>query len=143
MNPKYIKPGLDQAMARFTEEAGEVLAALGKTQRFGLDSVNPELPKEKQVSNRKWLLDELNDLEDALIKLRTAICHEYDKSKEFKVGDIVRLKMDDDSKEDLVKGRLYEVSEVSYSKMFGHYVQLKGLYSSYLFCQVEKVDIPV
>jgi NTP pyrophosphatase (non-canonical NTP hydrolase) len=69
MNLKFIRPGVKQAMARFVEECGEVLAAVGKTQRFGLDSVNPLLPREQQETNRKWVQRELKDLRDALNRL--------------------------------------------------------------------------
>ena len=48
-----------------TEECGEVLAAVGKTQRWGLWSVNPELPAERQESNGDWILRELQDLKKA------------------------------------------------------------------------------
>src|SRR5688572_3544022 len=42
-DPKYMRPGLDFAVGKATEEAGEFLAAIGKTLRWGWFSVNPEL----------------------------------------------------------------------------------------------------
>lgn len=73
MDQKYLRPGFDFALAHFVEEAGEALAADGKTQRWGLYSVNPELPPEQQESNRDWLLRELDDLEGTINRLRRAI----------------------------------------------------------------------
>jgi len=48
------------------EECGEVLQAAGKSERWGLSSVNPELPPEQQVTNGKWLRAELADLRAAI-----------------------------------------------------------------------------
>lgn len=70
MNPKYIRPGFDFALSHFIEECGEAIAAAGKTQRWGLDSVNPELPPEQQETNRDWLLREILDLEAAIMRVR-------------------------------------------------------------------------
>ncbi len=47
-DPRFLQDGFEKQLAHLIEECGEVLAAAGKTQRFGLDSVNPLLPKEKQ-----------------------------------------------------------------------------------------------
>jgi hypothetical protein len=76
VHPKYLRDGLPFALAHFVEEAGEALAAAGKTQRWGLDSVNPELPKDEQETNRAWILRELDDLEGCIIRLRVAISEE-------------------------------------------------------------------
>lgn len=56
----------EKKMGYLVEECGEVLQAVGKSQRWGLESVNPELPPEQQETNRKWLLRELKDLEHAI-----------------------------------------------------------------------------
>lgn len=69
-DPKYIRPGVPFALAHVVEECGEVLAAAGKCQRWGMDSVNPELPPEDQETNRDWLSRELDDLEGAIARLR-------------------------------------------------------------------------
>lgn len=53
------------------EECGEVLAAVGKTQRWGLDSFNPELPEDRRETNRAWLLRELRDLKRAIYFIET------------------------------------------------------------------------
>jgi len=73
MNPKYLRPGFDFALAHAIEEAGEFLAAAGKSLRWGLDSVNPELPAEEQETNAAWLFRELEDLQGALERLKPLI----------------------------------------------------------------------
>lgn len=65
----FIQPGFEKALAHVVEEAGEVLAAVGKTQRFGPLSVNPLLPPEEQEMNLFWLLRELEDLKSAIGRL--------------------------------------------------------------------------
>jgi hypothetical protein len=67
---KYLRPGVPFALAHVVEECGEVLAAAGKCQRWGLESVNPELPPAEQETNRDWLIRELDDLEGAIARLR-------------------------------------------------------------------------
>lgn len=56
-----------KALGRFIEECGEVLAAAGKTVRFGWNSYNPFDPHE---SNEEWLYREILDLEKAIKRLR-------------------------------------------------------------------------
>jgi len=73
MKPEYLRPGFDFALAHAIEEAGEFLAAAGKTGRWGRDSVNPELPPHEQETNLSWLLREMNDLRGALRRLDDAI----------------------------------------------------------------------
>ena len=66
MKVRYKPETVDQKLAYLVEECGEVLHATGKSQRWGLDSFNPELPPMKQVTNRFWLLQELEDLRQAI-----------------------------------------------------------------------------
>jgi hypothetical protein len=66
---KYMRPGLDFAVGKETEEAGEFLAAIGKTLRWGWDSANTELPKEQQETNAAWVRREMADLRGALDNL--------------------------------------------------------------------------
>lgn len=73
MDPNYLRPGLPFALAHAVEEAGELmgpitsfLVAAGKTQRWGPDSVNPELPPAQQETNRDWLKDEIDQLRRTL-----------------------------------------------------------------------------
>ena len=66
MKPEYC-PNDDQSKIGYLiEEAAEVLTATGKSLRWGLDSVNPELPEEKQETIRSWLKRELKDLKRAI-----------------------------------------------------------------------------
>lgn len=82
MDKKYLRKGLSFALAHFIEECGEALAAAGKSQRWGMDSVNPELPASQQETNRDWLLRELDDLELTISRLRGAVRSESEKPNE-------------------------------------------------------------
>ena len=73
MQEKYLRPGFDFALAHAIEEAGEFLAAAGKTQRWGLHSVNPELPPAERETNLNWLLREMDDLRGALKRIDDAL----------------------------------------------------------------------
>lgn len=55
-----------QAISHIAEECGEVIAAIGKAFRFGPNNVNPELPSDKQETNRDWILREVRDLKRAI-----------------------------------------------------------------------------
>ena len=66
---KYMRPGLDFAVGKAVEEAGEFLAAMGKTLRWGWSGVNPELPESDQESNAIWVKREMKDLRGALDNL--------------------------------------------------------------------------
>ena len=55
---------------------GEVLAAVGKIQRFGWYSVNPSVEVENQETNKDWLLRELDDLEGCITRLKNTISKE-------------------------------------------------------------------
>jgi hypothetical protein len=66
---KYMRPGLDFAVGKAVEELGELQAALGKTLRWGWNSVNPELPPEDQEPNVAWVQREIKDVRDALDNL--------------------------------------------------------------------------
>jgi hypothetical protein len=69
MNPEYLRPGFEFALAHAIEEAGEFLAAVGKTKRWGRLSVNPELPPAEQETNEAWMVREIADLRGALDRL--------------------------------------------------------------------------
>ena len=66
---KYMKPGLDFAVGKVVEELGELQAAIGKSLRWGWDSVNPELPRHQQESNQLWVRREIADVRGALDNL--------------------------------------------------------------------------
>jgi NTP pyrophosphatase (non-canonical NTP hydrolase) len=63
----------EERLSYFVEETGEVLAAVGKSLRWGLASFNPELPPEKQELNRDWVRLELNDLRAAIKRLEKVL----------------------------------------------------------------------
>ena len=66
MKPEYEPKTQSQKIGYLIEECGELLAAVGKTLRWGLDSYNPELPPEERETNRQWVLRELNDVRRAV-----------------------------------------------------------------------------
>lgn len=66
---KYMRPGLDFARGKAIEELGELQAALGKSLRWGWQSVNPELPREQQETNAAWVRREIADVRGALDNL--------------------------------------------------------------------------
>jgi hypothetical protein len=68
-DPKYMRAGLGFAQGKAIEEAGEFLAAMGKTQRWGWDSYNPELPAAQRETNAAWVRREMADLRGALNNL--------------------------------------------------------------------------
>lgn len=71
---KYRRPAdAPFCLAHVAEECGEVVAAIGKTLRWGLDSVNPDLPSALQETNQAWVLREIADLERSISILRSCI----------------------------------------------------------------------
>lgn len=67
MSDRRFLPKNDRdKISHLVEECGEVVAAAGKTLRFGLDSYNPLLPIEEQELNRTWLRREIRDLKMAI-----------------------------------------------------------------------------
>lgn len=77
VDPRFVRTGdVGFALAHAAEEAGELIAALGKTLRWGLDSVNPLLPAAEQETNRAWVTREMADLRAALDRLETEMDRE-------------------------------------------------------------------
>ena len=72
-DPRFLQSGFEKQLGHLVEECGEVLAAAGKTQRWGADSVNPLIPKSEQVRNADWLWAEMADLEQAIARLRVTM----------------------------------------------------------------------
>jgi NTP pyrophosphatase (non-canonical NTP hydrolase) len=68
-DPRFLQDGFEKQLAHLVEECGEVLAAAGKTQRWGVNSVNPLLPPEQQETNGDWLFREIVDLDEAIGRL--------------------------------------------------------------------------
>ena len=66
MKEEYRPNTPQQKIGYLAEECGELIAAIGKTIRWGLDSYNPELPIDKQEANRDWILREIKDVKRAI-----------------------------------------------------------------------------
>ncbi len=79
---KYMRPGLDFAVGKAIEEAGELGAALGKTLRWGWDSYNPDLPPAERESNEQWVRREIADVRGALDNLEHELNHRGDGKRE-------------------------------------------------------------
>lgn len=77
MHGRFLQEGFDKQLAHLVEEAGEVISAAGKTQRFGPHSVDPTIPEYQRVTNLHWLMNELDDLEKAIIRLRQTIDKDF------------------------------------------------------------------
>lgn len=75
-DPRFLQTGFDKQLAHFIEEAGEALAAAGKTQRWGADSVNPLIVLEAAERNADWLWRELLDVEQAVARLKATMLSE-------------------------------------------------------------------
>lgn len=72
--PEYEPKSDSERLGYLVEECGEVLAATGKTLRWGLDSTNPELPSdEDRETNREWLRRELLDLQAAIDRVAPVV----------------------------------------------------------------------
>lgn len=74
---RFLQNGAEKRLSHVIEEAGEVLVAAGKIQRFGFLSVNPLLPPEQQETNVDWLRREMADLRLALDRLEEALQNEF------------------------------------------------------------------
>jgi len=69
MKPQYEPKTREQFYGYLIEKCGEVLAAAGKTLRWGEMSTNPELPASDRETNLAWLNREIRDLRGALDKM--------------------------------------------------------------------------
>ncbi len=72
MKPQYMPKTIEAKLGYLVEECGEVLAAVGKTQRWGLASVDPTSKDDEPETNRAWVMRELQDLKNAIAILETA-----------------------------------------------------------------------
>lgn len=75
VNPKYLRDDLDSLFSHVIEECGEVIAASGKTLRWGPHSYNPEI--NDGPTNVAWLYRELVDLKFTLGRLIPALEDEF------------------------------------------------------------------
>jgi NTP pyrophosphatase (non-canonical NTP hydrolase) len=76
-DPRFIQHGFDKVLSHCIEECGEVLAAAGKTQRWGPLSTNPLIPFDERETNLTWLRRELCDLLDVIARLDSAMQDEF------------------------------------------------------------------
>lgn len=74
---KYAPTCLGEAFAKYIEEAGESLAAVGKIGRFGLQSRHPDGGE----TNLEWLRRELADVRSSMLTLEGWIGIEEARSK--------------------------------------------------------------
>ena len=70
---KYTPKTQKQKLGYLIEECGEVLTAVGKSMRWGIESVNPESRVVKPETNREWILRELDDLDRAVFMVRASL----------------------------------------------------------------------
>ncbi len=69
METRYLPKTTPKKLAHLVEECGEVMQAVGKAGRFGLDKRHPAGGE----TNREWILRELVDLECAIEAVRAAL----------------------------------------------------------------------
>lgn len=74
---RFLQKGFDNQLAHVVEECGEVLAAAGKTQRWGVSGTNPLIPESQRETNLVWLIRELKDLKEAIARLELTIEEEF------------------------------------------------------------------
>ena len=73
IRPEYQSKTVEQAVAHLAEELNEAATACAKGLRFGLQSVNPELPPSERESNFLWMRREIKDVVGAYRAL-DALC---------------------------------------------------------------------
>ncbi len=74
---RFLQKGFNKQLSHVIEECGEVLAAAGKTQRWGIDSFNPLLPPGERETNGTWLVRELSDLKQAIARLEETLYRQH------------------------------------------------------------------
>ncbi len=75
---KIYEPKTEQQkLGYLVEECGETLAAVGKSQRWGLESFNPELDNPSAEENHEWVLREIKDLKRAIRIVEKHLKSEY------------------------------------------------------------------
>lgn len=98
-DPRFLQEGFEAQANHVVEEIGEalgpigdLLAALGKTGRWGRKSVNPLLPPEQQEANEAWLRralsaakPEIDDVLQAIARLQSTMGDGETTAAEIKV----------------------------------------------------------
>jgi NTP pyrophosphatase (non-canonical NTP hydrolase) len=92
---KYEPKTTAEKLGWVIEECGELLAAVGKTQRHGLDSWDPTDGAKRTATgdrelNVDWVLREMLDVEKAIRLARTAIICDAEESDPPRVDPAVR-----------------------------------------------------
>lgn len=77
MDARFLQDGFDKRLSHLIEECGELLAAAGKTQRWGVWSENPLLPPCDRETNLVWLRREMEDVRQALSRLEESMELEF------------------------------------------------------------------
>lgn len=77
MKPEYVPKTLATQLGYLVEECGEVLHAVGKTQRWGFFSTDPTspLPEAERETNAEWISREIGDLKYAIFLVERALRH--------------------------------------------------------------------
>lgn len=84
MKPGYEPKDLHDAIAHLGEEASEVTKECLKTLRFGLKGRSPETPDKE---NWQRIIDELQDLEKAVLRYRKFLAEEFAQEQPYEVHD--------------------------------------------------------
>ena len=74
---RFLQDGFEKRLSHAVEECGEFIAAAGKTQRWGVWSVDPTIPEHERITNLVWLKLEMGDIRQALDRLEEAIKQEF------------------------------------------------------------------
>lgn len=75
-DPRFFQAGFDKKLAHLVEECGELLAAAGKTQRWGPWSTNPlKRPGDEnfEETNFEWLKREMKGVMEAIARLEATM----------------------------------------------------------------------
>lgn len=87
MNPNFAPNKESEPWIKWAyleEECGELMAAMGKARRYGMESSNPLLPAEEQVRNGDWMLAEIQDVKHAITLMEELLIQEGFMAKEPK-----------------------------------------------------------
>ncbi|MFQ5993425.1 MAG: hypothetical protein ACE5NA_13400 [Nitrospiraceae bacterium] len=70
---KYLPRSPQMQLAYLAEEAGELVASVGKSLRWGLDSYNPELAVLERETNAAWIRREIANVRAACCLVETML----------------------------------------------------------------------
>ena len=68
-DPKYLQPELEKRFDHLAEECGEFISAYAKMRRWGAFSYNPELPVAEREANATWVVKEMRDVHNAVMRV--------------------------------------------------------------------------